>query len=127
MLIDCHEFITMAFDYYADNYKIDRLFYNNIPSTIFINYFISEIYMNTLESRGGFICSRLSNTDYDTIVDDNGINITKSRFEGDERVQNLLKLFYFFIMKPGTKATNDLNDKIRNYYFKRNSRENKLN
>jgi hypothetical protein len=128
MLLDCEELIKIAFNFYTEKYRVNNIFYNEIPSSRFVNYFISEIYMNTLVSRGGMVCNGKSITKYNVITDDNDcVDINKSRFDGETKTRNLLKLFYFYLVKPTGKVVVDLQNIINNYYFKKHSRQkNKL-
>ena len=124
MLLDCEELINIAFNFYSNNYKIDNIFYNEIPSSKFINYFISEIYMNTPVFKGGMVCGGKSINRYNVILNDNDcVDINKSRFEGETKTRNLLKLFYFFLVRPTSKTILDLQEIIKNYNFKKHSRE----
>jgi len=120
MLLDCEELIKVAFNFYLNKYRVNNIFYNEIPSSKFIAYFISEIYMNTPVSKGGMVCNGKPITRYIVITDDNDcIDINKSRFDGETKTKNLLKLFYFYLMKPSGKAVVELQEIIHNYYFKK--------
>ena len=118
MSLDCEELIEIAFNFYLNKYKINNIFYNDLPSSKFINYFISEIYMNTPVSRGGMVCGDKSITEYNVILNDNDcVDINKSRFEGETKTRNLLKLFYFYLVKPTDKTILDLQNIINNTFW----------
>ena len=127
LILDCEKLVEIAFNFYFNKYRVNNIFYNEIPSSKFINYFISEIYMNTIVSKGGMVCAGKSITNYNVILNENDcVDINKSRFDGETKTRNLLKLFYFYLMRPTGKAVVDLQEIINNYYFKKHSRKSKL-
>ena len=127
MLIDCVDLMTISFNFYLEKYKIHPIFYTDLPINKFVSYFISEIYMTTPVSKGGMVCCGKSITKYDVILNENDcVDINKSRFDGETKTRNLLKLFYFYLTKPTCKTIIDLQEIINNYYFRQNSRKHKL-